>query len=200
MSRKRTILFILGAGVVLLATSPWWLRSIRQQMEIFRLGKMHFEILNSTDRLPPVDMVEINVLEDALVDPDKNLMGNDDYATKPSPGTFPVRPYRRFDKILSTVKVSGTKAEEIAEHWRSLHFSQGFSGLCHYPAYGLRFFKGGDMIFETSVCWLCSNFSIGPMFWGFDTRYRSASNLLSALQKEAPVPMPQQVEPNSLLN
>lgn len=160
---------------------------IKHHLQILRLGEMYYRVEQVTENLPQVDKVEINLLEDAAKDPSE--ASPDGYAKQSGPNLFPVYGYGRFDRILSTSVVTGSDAEQIAELWRTLHFSRGFSALCHYPAYGLRFYHGSTLLFETSVCWKCSNFSIKSFgFWGFDTESHTATNLLIQLEKHVPLP------------
>lgn len=97
-----------------------------------------------------------------------------------------------YHPILSQKTVAGADATEFCMRWRAMTFSRAMSGLCHEPAYGLRFYKDGTLIFETTLCWKCSNFSIptqfGYMYWGFDDRNSQAQAVLDLLKKHAPLP------------
>ena len=37
-------------------------------------------------------------------------------------------------------------------------FDKFGGAFCHFPVYGLRFYRNDQLLFETSVCWKCSNF------------------------------------------
>jgi hypothetical protein len=87
--------------------------------------------------------------------------------------------------------LSGVDAEAFAALWRSQRFDWRFQGLCHDPAYGLRFYNSGRVVFETSVCFKCSNFSTsiyGATFWGFDSKAPQSAELLHRLQALFPAP------------
>ena len=32
--------------------------------------------------------------------------------------------------------------------------------MCHYPIHGIRFFRGDDFLFGTSICWVCDNYYV----------------------------------------
>lgn len=90
---------------------------------------------------------------------------------------------------LAQTSVSGLEAEAIASQWRQQHFGPQFQMLCHEPAYGLRFYKGARLLFETSVCFKCHNFStaiFGGGFWGFDAEAPQAAELLKQLEQLLP--------------
>jgi hypothetical protein len=74
---------------------------------------------------------------------------------------FPIRPdENRVCKILAEVEVTGKQAAKICEIWRTL-INDPSQAFCHGPPYGFRFYKGDEMVFETSMCWTCHNF-YGP--------------------------------------
>jgi len=62
--------------------------------------------------------------------------------------------------------------------------------MCHFPIHGLRLFRGGELIFETSLCWHCSNYYLeypddyDEASWvGFGT-----NGIEAFLKKELPIP------------
>ena len=69
-------------------------------------------------------------------------------------GELDIKPAFAFS-IYATVEVEGAEASEIAELWRKLPHAEQMR--CHVPPYGLRFYRGGQMILEASVCWRCNN-------------------------------------------
>lgn len=107
---------------------------------------------------------------------------------------FPVRPYGRYPTILSTQTLSGTEAESFAALWRAQTYGPEFTALCHSPVYGLRFFSGSKLRFETTLCFHCSNFFfsdlLGGGFPGFDTSTPKAEELLRRLQQVFPASTP----------
>jgi len=38
--------------------------------------------------------------------------------------------------------------------------------MCHFPVYGLRFYKKERLMFQTSLCWACENFYVDTNFFG----------------------------------
>lgn len=89
--------------------------------------------------------------------------------------------------------VRGAEAEAIASLWRDIRFDQSFAALCHQPHYALRFRSHGKLVFETSVCWKCSTYSLpvgifGHTLYGFDAKSDQAQKLLSTLTQYAPHP------------
>lgn len=190
---RRGAKYALAAVVVL--SAGFWISYPKLKVfgEILTLGVIHHRVAQSTHRLPPVNKIEINLLQDAASDP--RTASNEDYASQPGPGLFPIPTYGRWDKILSTAVATGKDAETIAEHWRFQHFSEGFSSLCHYPVYGLRFYNDKELVLETSICWKCRNVVLTRVgFWGFDATSREATNLLMELQRHIPLPANDQAD------
>jgi len=52
-------------------------------------------------------------------------------------------------------KVLGQAAQHIATLWNELR--PGEQDRCHIPPFGLRFFSGGRLLLEASLCWECNN-------------------------------------------
>lgn len=110
---------------------------------------------------------------------------------------FSVKPYDAFAVVLASKELIGKDAEAVASQWRSLSFDRTSSAFCHFPAYGLRFYCRGELVFETSVCWECTNFSLPDVslreksslgadapyqWWGFKND-RAAKALLTTLRR-----------------
>lgn len=136
------------------------------------LGYAAFRVGSSTTRLPRCDRVEVCLLD-----------GKTDGVAATG---FPVRPEKAYSVILDRTTLVGDEAEALAALWRSQVFGLGFEGLCHHPAFGLRFRRGEAVVFETSVCFRCSNFSTTVLgeagYWGFDHTRPQCTNLLLRLQ------------------
>jgi hypothetical protein len=130
-----------------------------------------------TTELPTCDRVEVFHL---------------DGETDAGPSEFPVRPrpYGRHSEILGTVTLTGSEAGQLASMWRSLRFGKEYRMMCHFPGYGLRFYRGTSLQFETSVCFHCNNFyvtALGDSFWwGFDTQSPEAVRMLNRLRELFP--------------
>jgi hypothetical protein len=53
------------------------------------------------------------------------------------------------------IRVTDELAQQIASLWRKLPL--GEPARCHIPPYGLRFYNGGDLLLQASICWQCNN-------------------------------------------
>jgi hypothetical protein len=94
--------------------------------------------------------------------------------------------------IVRRATLYGEDAKKAAELWRHIRRGTEFSAVCHNPAYALRFRQGGKLIFETTVCWECHNFTIPvgipePVVYGFDAESKEAQSLLQLLQSFVPL-------------
>ena len=119
-------------------------------------GDTPLEKMNSlvhTDALPRCDRVEIL----AIFRP-QNPFDESAKQEIPKEKAFPLRPYGSSALILASRIVGDTDAEKVCKAWRALEFDRLGGAFCHVPAYGLRFYRGDDLLFETSVCWKCRNF------------------------------------------
>lgn len=89
--------------------------------------------------------------------------------------------------IYAIVEAESNEASEIAEMWRQL--PQAEQARCHVPPYGLRFYGGGRMIVEASVCWQCNNIWTreegGKSFYTFDASAEVSQRLLEKLREIA---------------
>ena len=54
--------------------------------------------------------------------------------------------------IESSKTVEGDEARSIASLWRAQSYKPG-SSICHFPAYGLKFYSQGKLLVHTNVCW-----------------------------------------------
>ena len=74
---------------------------------------------------------------------------------------FSIKPYKSFSKILARKRL---KASDVIACRTAtvalLKESDDLDGgaMCHFPIHAIRLFKGEDLIFETSICWKCSNY------------------------------------------
>lgn len=124
--------------------------------------------------LKPIDRVEISAI------------GEGDSESPVPKG--PRLPYGRYG-IYATKVVEGEEAERLARMWRGLRFG-GLGAACHEPPYGLRFFSRGDLVFETTVCWVCWNVTLpGWGFCGFGSGTTNPYDLLDRLKAIVPHPV-----------
>lgn len=121
--KKRTRISVVGAvALTLTVAGVVWQRD--RILGAYWVHRVH----EATDSLPHCDRAEIFLLDGK---PDKNATTE-----------FPIRPYNAYATILDQKTLSGAAAETLATHWRELVFAQDYSALCHYPGYGLRFYRG----------------------------------------------------------
>lgn len=71
---------------------------------------------------------------------------------------FPIRPYNGTSKIVERKDLKGADASKLCSLWRGLTFDNKAAVLSHSSAYGLRFYRAGKLVFETSVSFSCHNF------------------------------------------
>ncbi|PHQ33082.1 hypothetical protein CEE69_22880 [Rhodopirellula bahusiensis] len=146
-----------------------------------------------TDALPAFDRVEICAVSFPKRDPFDEAESKRDASDK----TFPVRPYGIHADIHARANVTGKDCEELRTAWQSLSFDRLGGAFCHYPAYGLRFYRDDQILFETSVCWQCQNFYLPSYdekkgrftygWYGF-ANDEKAKRLLTLLRRHLPHP------------
>lgn len=102
-----------------------------------------------TDALPRFNRAELYAI--VLPKPSKRIR-------QAGADTFPVRPYRAYARVLARNTIEGTECEQIGASWRTLRFDRWGGAMCHVPAYGMRLYRDDQLLFETSICWDCSNF------------------------------------------
>ena len=110
--------------------------------------------LAHTEALPRFDRLELYAVSVPKPSSDENPK------REPSDKTFPVRPYGVHADILAHKSVTGDACAQLHKTWRSLAFDRLGGAMCHYPAYGLRMYRGDMLLFETTVCWECQNFYV----------------------------------------
>jgi hypothetical protein len=168
----RTAAFLALAGLFVYATRSFWFRQFR----IYALGLAEVRAEEFGMNLPEVDEIEVMALH----------QGRDE---RQPDGPDHVHGY----SIAGRKTLRQSDASHVATRWRSLPTARVFSGLCHLPGYALRFRHKGKLIFETTVCWQCHNFTI-PMVgsarteYGFDKRSKASQDLLAVLQSHVPLP------------
>lgn len=103
---------------------------------------------------------------------------------------FPIHPYDRSTNILNRKKIAGDLLAECRKGTAELLKvrEDPASNLCHFPIHGVRFFKGKEMIFESSFCWTCNNFYVEGAGGTHDWIGIGADGLREFLMKEMPVP------------
>ncbi len=102
-----------------------------------------------------------------------------------------ISPYGSYSKIIERKKLTGESLTECRSKTVKLLQEPYLAGpLCHFPIHGIRLFRGEKLIFETSLCWHCSNYFIrypddfDEASWvGF-----ASDDLEKFLKKELPIP------------
>jgi hypothetical protein len=130
--------------------------------------------------LPECDRIEVFLLDGGV----QNEGGD---------GTFPIRPYKQFSNIEKKKEIKGEEAKKLCNTWRSLTFDMWSQAMCHFPIYGLRFYQGDKLQFETSVCFGCSNFYFsrdggGTSWHGFRKNDDAGKTLIASLNEIIPRP------------
>jgi len=106
------------------------------------------------------DRIDVYLLDFEVEDTPSDFLFWD---TRLEEDEFPITPYGGKSKIL---KRSELNEEQRKEFLPKLQAVIGFEGedhggaFCHFPIHGVRVFAGKQIIFQSSFCWKCSNFSI----------------------------------------
>ena len=115
--------------------------------------------LRYTRRLPPVDKVELEKFKTSEM---------------------------WVESIEATKVVEGREAQAIASLWRTQNY-RSISPICHYPAFGIKFYSKGKLILYASLCWQCDNMVfLTPKLGskqGFDGSSRKGKELLAVFSK-----------------
>ena len=179
MVKIKHLVIGLLSGLLLLGAVFWLTRDFwHEQFRAYAKGAVELAADKYCYRLPDIDRVEFSVISAGTASATNGfpeLVGGLTY--------YP---------IATQKTISGDEAKEFRKRWRAMTFGWGFSGLCHEPAYGLRFFNDKSLVFETTLCWKCSNFYVptplGYTYCGFDDKNPQAQAVWELLQKYAPLP------------
>lgn len=95
----------------------------------------------------------------------------------------------RIDSIEATKVIEGREAQAIAALWRAQNY-RWRTPICHYPAFGIKFYSKGKLILYASLCWQCDNIifrepRLGVM-QGFNGSSRKGKQLLEVFLKAFP--------------
>lgn len=128
-----------------IAVSP--LGASAQDIEDFRANTSKLLAHAFTDSIPDADRIDLFHITGA-VERDKKI--GDVFEIAGKDVSFVVASKR----ILR-----GKNCEKIMDAWRRLRIPDGTGGaFCHTPPYGIRFYRGNDILLETTICWECHNF------------------------------------------
>ena len=118
-------------------------------------------------QLPEIDTIEVLTLEHT---------SSSDASTDPFLYMF---------SVTSSTQVEGRVANQIADLWRTLLDHEQM--LCHNPPFGLRFWMGGKLLLEASICWECFNIRVqsnGQLSYARFASYTPNAKALYALLQE----------------
>ena len=147
--------------------------------------------LAHTDALPRFDRADIFAV--TLPAPFSDQKPKNERAAR----TFPVRPYGKLADIHASKTIRGADCEQLRSAWQKLAFDRHGGAFCHEPVYGVRFFRGKTLLFETTICWKCQNFYV-PTFdpqkkqlshgWYGFANNQDAQRLFQLLSQHVPHP------------
>jgi hypothetical protein len=161
----------LGLGALAFFTRGFW----RDQFRAYYLGRVELAALECQNLPTDVDTVEIFTFTDGARDDKEGFVGDTPLTT------------------FSHKELTGKEAKEVVGLWGKFIIGREFQALCFDPAYGLRFKRKGQVLFQTAVCWECSGFTVeappfGIVQYGFDSKSKSAQELLQNLERALPLP------------
>lgn len=93
--------------------------------------------------------------------PDDVLLGGEEALEAHLKDWFHIAPYDSYSKILQRRMLTNQQKEQCLKHVSELlgeANDHGGGAFCHFPIHGIRLYKNGDKVFETSLCWKCSNY------------------------------------------
>ena len=172
MSRRTKALIAVGVLLAFGGIVAW------QWQRILSAYSVYYVRTVTTD-LPRCDRVEVFHLDgNAFNDGSQYLQPSERFHTDAYGGGE--------DKVLGHVTLQDADAEAFARLWRTQKFDWGLQKLCHSPVCGLRFYSGRKLMFQTTVCFQCSDFYVtipfaGTAWWGFDAESPAAVNLIQRL-------------------
>lgn len=103
--------------------------------------------------------------------------------------TFALGDEEEFHQVLQSKELEKeSKAKMLEELTKKLSAPRDRGGVgCHFPIHGIRIFKGNDVIFETTFCWVCGNF---PFRYPSNLEYQNVTVQLETLFNSL-LPIPQ---------
>lgn len=91
--------------------------------------RVNREAIRYTVRLPAVDRIELEKFETREM---------------------------RIESIAATKVLEGSEAKAVAALWRKQDY-RSLAAICHYPAFGIKFYSKGKLLAYASLCWECNN-------------------------------------------
>jgi hypothetical protein len=111
-------------------------RRNREDDAAYFIDSRRSELEKQTTKLPVVDRVDLFVLYFDIEAGDEG---------------YPIWPAGKRVEIYSELSLAGDDAEELAGIWRQCEIAKDDGQFPHRPTFGIRFFKGEQQLFETSV-------------------------------------------------
>jgi len=150
--RLRTLLAVaVGVFALVVVLTLWNLRSLHQQVRALLLGNMELAAERYGWELAQrVDSLEIYEIEAA--------------GRATNSVSIHIGGRTETHSYVAKRKLNGAEAKVFMEYWGRMRFHWGLSGLCHYPAFVVRFLEDAEPKLETTLCFECHNFQIPGLF------------------------------------
>jgi len=104
---------------------------------------------------------------------------------------FPIVPYKQSSKILQRKKLTAEEAKRLMPSLQETIRAEGApaGALCHYPIHGIRIRDGGNILFQTSICYECGNFYMAyPLVEGANWEGLSGKEFEKVMKELLPIP------------
>jgi hypothetical protein len=151
--RLRTLLVaVVSALALVVVLTLWNWQSLRQQVRALLLGNMELAAERYGWELAQrVDSLEIYEIEEA--------------SRATNSVSIHIGGRTETHGYVAKRELNEAEAKVFMEHWGRMRFHWGLSGLCHFPAFVVRFLEDAEPKLETTLCFECHNFQI-PDFFG----------------------------------
>lgn len=103
--------------------------------------------------------VEVYLLDFETITPES--LPNDAFWDERLPeDQFPIVPYGQVSKILNRKRVTSKEIVQLMPSLKAtIAVEENYGGaLCHFPVHGIRIWTGDKLVFQTSICYKCTNF------------------------------------------
>jgi hypothetical protein len=120
--------------------------------------------------LKAADKIELFLLDfEPTASPDAKY--DSAWAIRLPKDAFPIIPYQSQSRILSRKVLTADERQLLLPPLQATVGVEKntYGAMCHFPIHGIRAWVGKEILFQTSVCWHCSNFyveyPIGGALW-----------------------------------
>jgi len=104
---------------------------------------------------------------------------------------FPIVPYKQSSKILQRKKLTAEEVKRLMPSLQETIRAEGApaGALCHYPIHGIRIRDGENILFQTSICYMCGNFYMAyPLIDGANWEGLSGKEFEKVMKELLPIP------------